>query len=289
MKKFISAFVIIFFFAFPVRVYSASAGISALLAMIYAQDGAKYAIDKVFQVKQLAEDVMSTMHLYEQVQHWIRNEQRYIKNLMSIMDVRSLSDFMGWFNRANYIARESERIYSNMGVRIGGKFYDLSEIDEIPDAIRNEYTDRHWGDLSESERYKAWTSLGMSPSSYLYMKTWQGRNEEIKKRILTSREMHLDEMDEAVSRNNDLLRDYSFPNEDIDSNTIAKNSGASLAHIEMQLRELGITLDDFMSYIVGRDEAYNTPISSQMPYQGFNDPIFSSISGGKSNNSFTDF
>jgi hypothetical protein len=121
------------------------------------------------------------------------------------------------------------------------------------------------------------------------MKTWQGRNEEIKKRLVTGREMHLEEMDDAASRNNDLLRDYSFPNDDIDSNTIAKNSGASLAHIEMQLRELGITLDDFMAYIVGRDEAANTPISPQMPYKGFNDPIFSPIANGKSTNVFTDF
>jgi len=286
MKKVFIFFVIFICFVSPVKVHSASAGVAALVAMIYAQDGVKYAIDKIFQVKQLAEDVASTVHLYEQVQHWIRNEERYLKNLKSIMDVRSFSDFMGWFNRSMYITRESERIYNDMGVKIGGKYYGLSEIDEIPDAARNEYADRHWGDLSESERYKAWTSLGMSPSNYLYMKTWQGRNEEIKKRLLTSREMHAEEMEDAASRNNDLLSQYSTSNEDIDSNTIAKNSGASLAQIEMQLRELGLTLDDFMAYVVTRDQEDKVLPNSMMPSESWNRSLYKPITNGKSKDNF---
>jgi hypothetical protein len=205
------------------------------------------------------------------------------------MDVRSFTDFMNWFNRASYISRESERIYNDMGVKVGGKFYDLTEIDEIPDVIRNEYVDRHWGDLSEEERYKAWTNLGMSPSNYLYMKTWQGRNEEIKKRILTSREMHAEEMDDAASRNNSLLRDYSTSRDDIDSNTIAKNSGASLAQIEMQLRELGLTLDDFTAYIVSRDQEMRNPPNPPRASDDWNYSLYKPITDGTSKDRFERF
>jgi len=288
MKKFFIVLLLAICFLSPVKVHAGSFIGAGILAMIYEQQIVQFVMDKAYQIKQAIDDAASVYQSYQQLQHWIRNEERYLKNLRGIMDVRSFEDFMGWFNRSMYISRESERIYGDMGVRVGGKYYGLSEIDEIPDAVRNEYADRHWGDLSESERYKAWTSLGMSPSSYLYMKTWQGRNDEIKKRLLTSREMHLDEMEEAAYRNNSLLADYSTSNEDIDSNTIAKNSGASLAHIEMQLRELGITLDDFMAYVVTRDQEEKVQPNAMVPSENWNRSLYRPIANGTARDNFED-
>jgi len=269
MKKVLFLFALFIFIFFPFKAYASAVG-TAITAMIYQQQIVQWLMDMGYQIKQAAEDAMSVYHLYEQVQHWVRNEERYLKNLRSIMDVRSFQDFMGWFNRSMYIARESERIYSDMGVNIGGKKYYLSEIDEIPEAVRNEYIDRNWDNISEEERYKIWTKLGLAPSNYFYMKTWQNRNEEIKKRLLTSREMHLDEMEDAAARNNDLLAQYSESSDDIDSNTIAKNSGASLAQIEMALRELTVTTDDLMAYIASRDEANKFIPNSYVPYENWN-------------------
>jgi len=288
MKKFFIALFFTICLVSPVKVYSASAVGSAILAMIHEQQIVQWLMDMGYQIKQAADDALSVYQSYEQLQHWIRNEKRYLDNLASVVNVRSLGGLMDWFNRAGYIARESERIYSNMGVTVGGKHYDLSEIDEIPDALRNEDVDKHWGDLSENERYKAWTSLGMSPSNYLYMKTWQGRNEEIKKRLLTSREMHLEEMEEAASRNDDVIGSYA--NGDIDTIKIAKNSGASLAHIEMAIRDLTVTTDDFVSYIVGKDQEAATPPTPMMPYDGWNNTVFKPITDrGNSKNNFENF
>jgi len=288
MKKFFLVFALALFLVFPLQVHAGSFVGAGILGAIFAQDAVEYAIEAVYYAKDIIEAVQSTMALKEQVEHWVRNEKRYLDNLRSIMDVRSFDDFMGWFNRSMYISRESERIYSDMGVRVGGKYYDLTEIDEIPGNIRNDYIDRHWGDFSEEEKYKAYTKLGLAPSNYMYLKTWQGRNEEIKKRLLTSREMHADEMEEAADRNHSLLSDYSTSRDDIDSNTIAKNSGASLAHIEMQLRELGLTMDDFMAYVVTRDNEDKLLPNAMVPSENWGRSPYRPIADGSAKDSFRD-
>jgi hypothetical protein len=245
-------------------------------------------MDKLFQAKQTLDDAASVYQSYEQLQHWIRNEKRYMDNLLSVVDVRSFSDFMGWFNRKMYIARESERIYNDMGVKIGGKNYGLTDIDKIPDALRSEYVDRHWGDLSEEERYTVWKDLGLAPSNYFYLKTWEKRNEEIKKRFVAGREMHLDELEDAAARNSSVLGSYSVPDEDIDSNKIAKNSHATQMQIEMAVRELTLSLDDFKDYIVTRDQADKILPNAMVPSESWNINYFKPITGGRAQNNFSD-
>jgi hypothetical protein len=279
MRKFFAALLFAASVALPAGAHASAiiqAGQTAILSAIEMSTAAQV----VNSGLQLAEDIKQTVDIYNQLQHWIRNEERYMKNLLSVVDVRSFSDFMDWFNRGSYIARESERIYGDMGVSVGGKNYRLSEIDKIPDAIVNEYFDRDWHYLSEEERYRVWTSLGMAPGNYIYMKTWQNRNEEIKKRIVASREMHLDELEEAASRNNSVLSSYSSPSEDIDSNMIAKNAHATQMQIEMALRELTLSLDDLKDYIVTRDQADKILPNGPMPSADWNYDPFKPITDG---------
>lgn len=281
--------VVILFFVvclvLPVKVYAAGA-IGA--AMETTQIG-KWAWDKVEQGKNLYEFIEQTKHLLDSLDHLKRTEERYLKNLRSIMDVRSFEDFMGWFNRTLYIEQQAERIYRGMGVKVGGKTYDLTEIDEIPGALRSEFVDRHWDDMSEEQRYKLWTGLGLAPSNYLYIKTWEKRNEEIKKRLVASREMHADEFEEAAYRNNEMLKEYSKENEDMDINKILKNSHGTQMQLEMMLREMLLSLDDFKDYMVTRDRMMDTPPTSMMPYRGWNNSIFSPITTGKVKDKYQDF
>jgi len=291
MKRFFAILLFAACLALPVRVH-ASAAIEAasttLLTSINNTLFGQFLMDEAFQFQQALDDAASVYQSYEQLQHWIRNEERYMKNLLSVVDARSFGDFMSWFNRKSYIARESERIYSGMGVKVGGKFYSLSDMDEIPDALRSEYVDRHWGDMSEDERYRVWTSLGLAPSNYFYLKTWEKRNEEIKKRFVAAREMHLDELEDAAARNSAVLGSYSAPNEDIDSNKIAKNSHATQMQIEMVLRDLSMSLDDFKDYIVSRDEANKVLPNAMVPSESWNSNYFKPIAGGRAQNNYSD-
>jgi hypothetical protein len=231
---------------------------------------------------------MSIFYAYEQVEHWIRNEERYIKNLKSIMDARSFSDLMNWYNRSLYIARESERVYANIGVKIGKKKYDLSQIDEIPDALRNEYVDRFWDDLSEEERYKAWTSMGLAPGNYMYMKSWQEYNNALKKNILAYSDISSEEMNEATARNRELLSKYTVSGEDLDANEIDKNSGASLAHIELVLREMTRVMSEKNRYDITRDQLLDTPPNGVIPSTDWNHDKFKQITSGSAKDNFED-
>jgi hypothetical protein len=289
MKIILLVFAFVFYLVFPMQIYAGGAGTAAILA----QQLIHYALDVGYQAKELYESVQSTIHLYDQVQHWIRNEERYLKNLKSIMDVRSFNDFMGWFNRTLYIERESERIYNGMGIKIGGKNYGLTDIDEIPDAIRNEYVDRHWEDMTEEERYKVLTSLGLSPSNYFYIKTWQNRNEEIKKRFISAREMHADEFEEAAARNNAVLAEYSDAeregDKEIDSNKIAMNSHSTQMQIEMVLRDLSLSVNDLKDYITTRDQENKFIPNTPMQSVDWNYNPFQKISNGKTKDSYKGF
>jgi hypothetical protein len=293
MKKIIVVLLFVIFLVSPVKIQAASGAISATVSAILANDLFEYARDFIVYGKQLYEAVESTIALKDQVEHWIRNEERYLKNLKSIMDVRSFNDFMGWFNRTLYISQEAERIYNGMGIKIGGKNYGLTDIDEIPDAIRNEYVDRHWDDMTEEERYKAYTSLGLAPSNYFYLKTWQNRTEDIKKRFVAAREMHADELEEAADRNNAILEEYSEEDRDedneIDSNKIAMNSHATQMQIEMVLRDLSLSVDDLKDYLVTRDQENKFVPNTPMPSVDWNYNPFQQISNGKTKDSYKGF
>jgi len=289
MKKFFIFLLLAACIVLPARVHAsaaAEAAQTAVLTAIAESTAGHWFLDIAYQAKQALNEVEQLYDLYEQLQHWIRNEERYLKNLRSIVDVRSFSDFMDWFNRKAYIARESERIYGDMGVKIGGKRYSLSDIDKIPDALYSEYTDRHWGDISEEKRYALWKSLGLAPSNYFYMKTWQSRNEDIKKRIIAARDMHLDELEDAASRNSEVLSSYSSPSDDIDSNMIAKNSHATQMQIEMLLRELILSTDDLKDYMVNRDELSKIPPNTPMPSSDWDFSLFRPLTDGNSADSW---
>jgi hypothetical protein len=260
------------------------AAVSGVLGLMQATNVAHYATVVASWVQQAKDFV-------EQIDHMKKAAKRYYNNLKAIMDVNSFQGFMDWYNRSLYIEQEAMRIYDSMGVRIGGKKYDLTDIDKIPDALRNEFTDPHWGDIAEEETYAIWRNLGLSPSNYFYLKTWEKRNEDIKKRFVAGREMHGDEIEEAAARNNDVLKEYSDPfrkEDDIDSNKIAMNAHSTQMQIEMVLRDLSLSLDDLKDYIVSRDEANKVHPNAMVPSESWNINYFKPITGGRAQNSFSD-
>jgi hypothetical protein len=289
MKIILLVFVFALFLVFPMQIYAGGAAAAAATVAFQVQEMIDHILIEAQWVIQLADNVKQIKHLFDQLEHLKRTEERYMKNLKSIMDVRSFNDFMGWFNRSLYIEQEAERIYNGMGIEIGGKNYGLTDIDEIPDAIRNEYVDRHWEDMTEEERYKAYTSLGLAPSNYFYLKTWQNRAEEIKKRSISAREMHADELEEAADRNNAVLAEYSEESEDIDSNKIAKNSHATQMQIEMVLRDLSLSVDDLKDYITTRDQENKFIPNTPMQSVDWNYNPFQKISNGKTKDSYKGF
>jgi len=288
MKKVFVVLALVFIFAFPVQTHASGiiggAAVSGTLAALMANDW-------VIEAEQIVQWAQQAKDMLEQIGHMKTAAERYKRNLLAIMDVKSFQDFMKWYNRNLYIEQEAERIYNGMGVKIGGKNYSLSEIDEIPDALLNAITDPHWDDSPEEVNYRIWKTFGLSPSNYFYLKTWQQRNEDIKKRFISAREMHGKEFDEAVERNNAVLGFYSDPDrdeEDLDANKIAMNAHSTQMQIEMVLRDLSLSLDDLKDYIASRDEENRYIPNPSMPEKSWNDDPFRPITKGKAETKFKD-
>jgi hypothetical protein len=290
MKKFFIVLLFAICFSFPAKAHASGiiggAMTSGILALMQGTNVAHYATVVAQWIAQAKNMVESIEHLKNQLQHLKRTEERALKNLKSIVNIRSFEDFIGWFNRVGYLAQESERIYGDLSVKIGGKNYGLMDIDEIPDALRSEYVDRHWGDLSEDEKYTVWKNLGLAPSNYFYLKTWQTRNEDLKKRFLAAREIHADEFEYAADRNNEMLEEYSLG--DVEPNEIAMNSHATQMQIEMVLRDLALSLDDLKDYIVARDLEDKVLPNPMVPSQNWNYNPYKPIIGGTARDSFRD-
>ena len=148
MKKKAAIFVIALCLAFPPRAqafiytlieqfaFIPAAGVaSAILAHDIVSQGINIAqfIYEGYQVYQTA------MNTWDQLQNMIEAEKRALNNLKSVVNVRSLSDFMNCGNRQIYLARESEYYYDQMGVKIGDNTYKAHDIDKIPGALVNEF------------------------------------------------------------------------------------------------------------------------------------------------------
>jgi len=270
MKKVFFSLVFVVFFLFPMKAHAAGAAAGAIGAFM-VQEQLDHLAVALNWVTQAADAAMQIKHLYDQLEHMKASTERAINNLQGVLDVRSFSDFMGWFDRQLYLEREVERRYGNMGVTIGRKSYHVSEIDRIPDALKSEYVDRWGKELSEEERKKLWADLGLSPGNYMYLQTWKERGKKISQRVRTMNDIFYEELDDAASRNNALLAKFAEENDKLDINEISKDQAAILAQIEMAVREGNIATNNLAEQIQTLDEKNNGAfLYSPYPLAGSN-------------------
>lgn len=192
-------------------------------------------------------------HLFNQLEHMKSATKRALNNLEGILSVRSLGDFMGWFDRQLYLEREVERRYGNLDVTIGGKSFHVSEIDRIPDALKSNYVDKWGKELSEAEKKKIWADLGLSPGNYMYLQTWKERSQKISQKVRTLNDVFYGELDEAAARNSELMGKFAAVDDKLDINEISKDQAALLAQIEMAVREGNIITNNLAELILDLD------------------------------------
>ena len=288
MKRITFFIAFVFFFSSPYFVHAGGAAGAAIAESIFLQDMIQYAADLAIQGKQVYEMVESVLTAKEQLENIIASEKRAIKNLKSVLDVRSFGDFMNWFNRQIYLSQKAEASYSELGVSIGKNNIKLSEIDKIPDALRNTFHDPFDKDFTEEEKYQMYTQLGLSPSNYMYLKTWQVEGEDLTKRIMTYGGIFSEEAEEAAWRNREIMDKYMNSSEDSpDANEIAKQSGLSLAQIEMAIREQNNLLMLLHKWLLVKDKENSMPPSPPRLSPDYKQPMFERITGGSGRSSYT--
>jgi tetrahydromethanopterin S-methyltransferase subunit B len=177
------------------------AGVATLLQMTKADQA-------IYYVQSIAEQVKSAENTYNQFMNMLRTEQRALNNLKNVTKVRNFDDFMQWNNRQLYLEKQAENRFHNMGVKIGGQTYRLADVDKIPEAMRENYGDEYWNDFSEEERRKMWTNLGLTPSNYVYVKTWQAREAALAALMIGGDEIRNEENMAAHEKWRTLLDEY---------------------------------------------------------------------------------
>jgi hypothetical protein len=125
--------------------------------------------------------IESVQVAYNQLKYGIKTAEAAIQNLQSfdISKMQSLDDWVDFANKQMTLERRTEAIFSNIGVRVGGKTYGLMEALDIPDAIIEGEINQWNSQFTDRERKKIWTQYGLQPANYYYMRTWQEREKDL--------------------------------------------------------------------------------------------------------------
>ncbi|MDR2767031.1 MAG: hypothetical protein LBB82_01755 [Treponema sp.] len=208
------------------------AGMTTLMTKLHADQA-------VYYVQSLMEMYNNAQNTYNQFQNMIRAEQRALANLKNITKVENFKDFMEWQNRQLYLERQAENRFKNMGIKIGGKTYHMSEIEEIPGAANNQFGEPYWDDFSEAQRKEMWTKLGLTPSNYTYIKAWETREEAIAARLLTLSEDLNEDYIAAVDKWNWLSEEYkNGGDESIQEKRVLMDIASILMDTNLQQRSM---------------------------------------------------
>jgi hypothetical protein len=161
--------------------------LAAGVGKLHAGGAASAAVATLIQITQLEhlaatiangiQIIESVQVAYNQLQYGIKTAEAALQNLQSfdISKMQSLDDWMDFANKQMTLERRTEAIFSNIGVRVGGKTYGLLEAMDIPEAIIEGEINQWNSEFTDRERKKIWTQWGLQPANYYYMKTWQER------------------------------------------------------------------------------------------------------------------
>jgi hypothetical protein len=291
MRKFLRVLVVVFFVVLPLRVHagglvSAATGAMGDAAIIAAME--QIHITEMVEYAVMAAEALNTAkNTLDSFKKLVAAEKRALKNIASVVDIRSVEDFVSWTNRTMYLARQEEDIYNQMGVKIGKNTYKMHEINQIPDAMRNSFRDPYEGDFTEEQVRDMWIKLGLTPGNYNYMKTWEERNNKIAKRILTYSDIFADEMEEAAERNENIMAKYRDSDEDgIDINEITKEAHITAMNTEMAIREQTRLMIEMHDYQMSRDKMNENLPTPPRRSDFWGESPFGSITGGQGSNSY---
>jgi hypothetical protein len=203
----------------------------------------------------------------------LRQEKMALDNLSKIGDVRDYDSFMNWYNRQLYLERQAENKFLNMNIKIGDNKYGLKDIADIPKAMREGYFDaEYWeNSLSEKDRKKLWTKMGLTPANYAYVKTWEAREDKLGQEIVTKLEI-MDEENPAraerrAARAQRIADDASLPEDEK-----MGDKEIQLSQIELQTETNEILSDVSHELALKNEMDYVNSMKAQTPA---NPPVIS--------------
>jgi hypothetical protein len=228
---------------------------------------ATYADQVVYYAQSIAQLVASASTAYDQFNNMLRMEQMALDNLKGMTDVKSWDDFMSWYNRQLYLERQAENKFLSLGVNIGGENVRISEINQIPDALKTEYVD-HWGpNFTPAQRRKMWLNLGLAPSNYMYIQTWKAREQALAKSLLTKPETINEDNMAAMERNNEIRNKLAEDRDKPEDQRMGEKEIASMSlevniDTNRAIREMAYDQAEANAWTVTTDQERRAPPNS---------------------------
>jgi hypothetical protein len=291
MKKKIIVFCLLVFVLVPsVKTHAAGAASAAVTAAIHAlqwSDSIATILSWRQQVLDMRDNITNT---YESMRRIVDTERRALENLRSIGDIRSIDDFWSWQNRVFFLARESEQHFNNIQFTVGNRSYGIREVDQIPDALRDNFSDPFARNFTDEERRRFLTQHGrLTAGNYVFMRSWQQRNQEIAQRIMSVDQVLADEFDDAADRNQEMMDRYANVNEDLQEREILMNTHITAMQMEMAIREQTRLMVELHQYQLSRDRMMDTPPTPPFLSDSWNHNPFGSVTQGAGESSFSNW
>jgi hypothetical protein len=253
----------------------ADAAVTALLTKMGADQ-------LVYYAQSLYQMVDSAQNTYNQFQNMLRAEERALQNLKGIQDVKSWEDFMKWQNRQLYLEKEAENRFLNMGVKVGGKNYTLKNIEDIPEGFKDTYIDYWEEDFSEAQRQEMWAKLGLAPSNYVYVKSWENREKALAQNLLTKKDVLNDDNKKWYERINEikniLVDDKTKPEEDkLQEKSLLQYLLEVMMDTNRVTRDMAYDQAEKNEYELSKDKIGNTAANPPMLSASYNEDPFAEL------------
>jgi hypothetical protein len=159
--------------------------------------------DVLFWTEQAIAMGIQIEHFVTMIQTMENQVENQVKNLRNIGEIHSYKDFMDWYNRQLYLERKTEETFTNMNVTIGNRSYKLTDVEGMAYGFNDTFVD-HWNkEFTEDQRREMWVKLGVTPSNYAYIQTWNAREQQIAHEFLAAREIQNEKYKNEMERNNE--------------------------------------------------------------------------------------
>jgi len=176
MKRFILVLLIVAFLpATKVTAQIISPGETAIIAAIKGT-----ALEQAIYWGQQALDMVEQIyHMKEMIEHLGKQIEMQVENLSNIGNIHSYKDFTEWHNRQLYLERMTEEAWNGMSIKIGKQDYKLTDVQGMAHGAQDTYIDYWNKKFTEAQREEMYVNLGLTPSNYAYIKTWEAREEQL--------------------------------------------------------------------------------------------------------------
>jgi len=201
MKRLLILLLVVFFV--PVLSYGQVSVLEPLILHALQSSGAE---DLIYYGQMVANGVKQLEFIEKQSKAMGKSLEMAYRNLLTAGDIKSFDDFMDWNNRQIALEKRFEDSIMNYRVNIGGKNYAvIADIESAAYGLKDTYVDYWDREFTEEQRKEMWLSLGLTPSNYAYVKTWEKREQELAHDFLVYHQVQQEERALRHNRHSEML------------------------------------------------------------------------------------